>query len=130
MFFTDGAAELEIRSQIEVKSVIVRPMSSGIKAELCSGIIKIRLERPCKFSVEINGGYENNLAVFAERRGECPDGDVIRISGRVTQEIFDVSRDGCTVYFDADAVLEGKLLVHDCENVTVCGFGKISMRCV
>ena len=67
-FFIRDSAELEITSKIPVQSVIVRPLSSGIKAEITDGVIKIKLSKPQKFSVEINGSYEHNLAAGGEHQ--------------------------------------------------------------
>lgn len=129
-FFIRDSAELEITSKIPVQSVIVRPLSSGIKAEITDGVIKIKLSKPQKFSVEINGSYEHNLAVFAERAESISyDGrNEIRFkNGEHKQDIFLVNKSNTVVYLEQDAVLKGKLLIKDCENVTVCGFGKITM---
>ena len=65
LFFMTDACDIEIESEIEVKSVVVRPLSLGLEAKIDEGKIKIRIDKPCKFSVDINDSYENNIVVFA-----------------------------------------------------------------
>ena len=65
-FVFDNEATLEISSQTEIRSAVVRPLSFGIVPEIINGKIIIKLDRPRKFSLEINGSWENNLIVFAE----------------------------------------------------------------
>ena len=57
---------LTVRSETEVKSAVIRPLSLGLEPEVREGVIRIRLETPVKFSLEINGGIEDNLLVLAE----------------------------------------------------------------
>ncbi|MBP3359530.1 MAG: hypothetical protein J6N52_01640 [Clostridia bacterium] len=131
-FEMNGRAELEITSETEVKSVIVRPLSCGVAAEIENGIIKITIDRPMKLSVEINGSVHGNLAVFAEKdcyKDFCHDGENVIFfkKGVHKKDIFRINKSGTVVYLERGAVLSGKLLIENCENVTVCGYGKISM---
>ena len=130
MFFMDGTATVEIESEIPVKSVVVRPLSYNIKPQIDGNVIRIRLDSALKFSVEINGSEQNNLAVFAqEDRGiDFEYENLLKYEqGEYVQEIFDITKSNSVVYLDKDAVLKGKVLIHDCENVVLCGFGKVTM---
>lgn len=131
-FDISGRTELEITSETEVESVIVRPLSSKVSARIEDGIIKITIDRPMKLSVEINGSVHGNLAVFAEKDcyGDfCADRENVIFfkKGIHKKDIFRINKSGTVVYLERGAVLSGKLLIENCENVTVCGYGKITM---
>lgn len=132
LFYMTDKSNIEIESEIDVKSVTVRPLSLGLEAKIDDGKIKISLDKPCKFSVEINGSYENNIVIFAEkkREPETSGRKIIRFTGVSETEVFDISEDRCTIIIEDDAVITGKLRVHDCEDVIIGGFGKIDMEAV
>lgn len=132
-FILDEKNTLEIRSRIPVKTVQVRPLSCGIVPVIEDGVIKVELLRPQKFSVEINGSYENNLMVFAEEdkyaEFEKNASNVIYFKEGVHKnDIFYIRESNSVVYIEKGAVLNGKMMVENCENVTICGYGKITME--
>ena len=129
MFEMTNSCHVEIKSQLGVESAVVRPLSAGIKPIISDDVISFEINKPCKLSVEVNGGYENNLVLFAEKSSplESDQRRVIDFLGEQRQDIFEICEDNCIVYIHDDAILRGKLLIHDCENVTVCGRGRICM---
>ena len=66
-FPVSGPTFLTVRSAAAVHSAVIRPLSLGLKPELKDGTIRIRLDGPVKFSLEINGSCRDNLLVLAEK---------------------------------------------------------------
>ncbi|MBE7059228.1 MAG: hypothetical protein E7389_00225 [Ruminococcaceae bacterium] len=131
MLFLKEKTELVIESETEVKSVVLRPLSLGITPTLRDGKIYITLEKSCKFSVEINGSFEKNLAVFADFNKEkfVPDENTkVFKKGVHNIDTFKVEKDGTTLYIEDGAVINGNILVENCKDITICGYGKISME--
>ncbi len=52
-------------SNLDIKSVRIRPTSYGIKYRLKDNKISFELKEPRKVSIEINGNIDDNLVVFA-----------------------------------------------------------------
>ena len=57
---------LTIHSDIAVTDAVIRPLRLGLTPEISDGILRIWIEKPVKFSLEINRSAENNLLVLAE----------------------------------------------------------------
>ena len=132
-FIFDKEAVIEISSSIQIQSAIVRPISFGIVPEIKDGKILIKIDRPRKFSLEINGSWENNLIVFAESN-KYSDFDtnaeniIYFPKGNHSQDILHINKDNTTVYLEEGAVFSGKVYFENCSNVKICGYGKITMR--
>ncbi len=125
-----GKTELVIESEIKVKSVRVRPKSANIKADIRSGKIYVTIDKPAMLSVEINGGFENNLMIFAhEKEYQMPCGNVIAVrKGEVFKGTLSVKEDNTVVYLEEGALLDGNICAENCENLTICGLGRICME--
>ena len=132
-FVFDNEATLEISSQTEIRSAVVRPLSFGIVPEIINGKIIIKLDRPRKFSLEINGSWENNLIVFAEP-DKYSDFDVNNENvmylpkGNHAQDVLHINKDNTILYLEEGAVFTGKVYFENCNNIKICGYGKITMR--
>lgn len=65
-FDMEGPIEVEITcNYIDVKDVTIRPLSSNVVFKQRQNVIYLKLERPCKLSVEINEERFHNLHLFA-----------------------------------------------------------------
>ncbi len=133
LFDFEGEAVIEITPPVEVRQVDIRPKSRKIPFELREGKIRIVLTRPEKFSVELNGGIEYALHLFAnplERWRPEPDGkDVIYFAPGV-HHIGDYEiPSGKTVYLAGGAYVYGKLITEkDSENIRIFGRGILDGR--
>lgn len=126
-------ATLEITSSVEVKSAIVRPLSFGINPQIIDGKIVIKLDRPRKFSLEINGSWENNLIVFAEEEKYSDfdvkkEGVIYIPAGNHNRDVINITENNTVLYLEEGAVLKGRIFAENCENIRICGYGKITMR--
>ena len=132
-FMLKDAAELHIFSIEPVDSVVIRPLSLKLEASCRGNEIIVRVERPMKFSVEINGSSENNLMVFAESwryEGFEPQTlNLVRFGPGVHKvDILRIEQDDTTLYLEEGAFLHGKIDLEGVNRVTVCGYGAISME--
>ena len=131
IFSMSGKAEIEISSVISVESVVVRPLSAKIDFTFSEHSIKISLNAPSNFSVEINGSIYDNLLVFAspEKEYDFKDKKVLGYPkgvhevGRIT-----IKEDNTVLYLEEGAYLHGKLEVNNCKNILICGNGVISEK--
>ncbi|MBO1515312.1 glycosyl hydrolase family 28 protein [Metabacillus bambusae] len=66
-FDMEGIIEVEItcNNTDEVKDVTIRPLSYKISYEQYQKVINMKLDHPCKLSIEINGDRFHNLHLFA-----------------------------------------------------------------
>lgn len=124
---------LQIISKEPVKNAVVRPLHLNIRPETEAHEIRIRIDRPVKFSLEINGGIEKNLLVIAEEnRYENFDTQKERViyypAGIHETGIVTINNDNTVLYLEEGAYLYGKLDLDHCSHVTVCGYGVISME--
>ena len=134
-----GPALLTVHSTVPVHSAVIRPINLGLVPELKDGTIRIRLDGPVKFSLEINGSYLNNLLVLAEKPAyeDAPDcwireKEERRLlyfpAGVHDAGILTVTQDETVVYLEEGAYVNGKLDLDHCDHVTVCGYGVLTME--
>ncbi len=65
-FDMDEFIDVEITcNYMDVKDIIIRPLSNKISYKQHQNVINMKLDQPCKLSVEVNGDRFHNLHVFA-----------------------------------------------------------------
>jgi hypothetical protein len=132
-FKMNQPVDIRIESKVLIHSVMIRPLSLGIEFTYSDHDILIHLEKPAKFSVEINGSYYNNLVVLAEP-WQYEDFDryaenvLYFKQGIHTVDILKIDKDNTIVYLEEGAFLNGKIELDHCNHVTVCGYGTICME--
>jgi len=119
----DQPVEIELYSEIPVESVTIRPLRLQLDYHFDEHHIYIHLEKPEKFSVEINGTYRDNILIFANApRDEkpCLSGDttIHYTAGKHKEDVL-IETDNTVLYLDSDACLEGKVVIQNCAGVTV-----------
>lgn len=114
------------------QKVDIRPQRYNIDYDIKDNTIEIKLEKPCNFSVEIDGDTANGLMVFAgfERKIDFTEFDnVITIkSGRSFTDVINIDTDNTLVYFEDGAYIDGKIAAKGCDNLTIAGYGIVSME--
>ena len=126
-------ANIEIHSKIKIESAVVRPASRHIPFTLQGGRLFITLDQPQTLSVEINGGSDDNLMIFAydEKREEPPakaEHMITVAKGTKYTGKLIITEDNTTVYIEDGAVIAGNIYAEKCKNLTICGFGRICME--
>lgn len=121
-----GEITLEIKSSEEIKTLDIRPKEFGIIPEIEGRTIKLKLDHPVQFVVEVNG-YHQALHVFANP----PESTKIDINGPNVHYfgpgiheagIIDVKSNE-TVYIAGGAVVYGIIKGENARNVTIGGRG-------
>ncbi|KKI92180.1 hypothetical protein WQ54_10845 [Bacillus sp. SA1-12] len=66
-FDMEGNIEVEItcNNTVDVKDVTIRPLSYKVSYEHYQNVINLKLDHPCKLSIEINGERFHNFHLFA-----------------------------------------------------------------
>ena len=91
-----------------------------ITADVKNGKIYITIDRSVKISVEINGGCENNLMIFAhDTEYDVPQGAenlIVIKKGEERTGTLTVHEDNTTIYLEEGAILQGNIRAENCEN--------------
>lgn len=126
----DSPVTLTIRTLVprNLDAVRVLPASAGVQARrIDDSTLELRLEKPCKLSLEPNG-REHPLLIFANApETEVPDFSdpnvVVFRAGLHRPEGGRVDlRDGQTLYLEAGAVLQAGIAAQG-KNIRICGRG-------
>lgn len=127
---TNEPVDIEITSKVKIEDVLIRPLSLNISYSFDEEKIYIHLDKPQKFSVEINGSYKNNILIFVnEERDEgvnCDDEKVMYFpAGEHEADVIMLEGDNLTVYMEEGVTVYGKITANNCNNLKICGFGAI-----
>ena len=120
-----------VESLRQVKSVRIRPTSCDIDYQANGDLISFMLEDPAKLSIEINGGIDDNLHLFAGRpEFDIPsaDDDNVLYYGPGMHYIdgeygFLRLESNQILYLAPGAVLNARLVADNAKNIRVCGRG-------
>ncbi len=108
------------------KEVCIRPVHAGIPYTVEGDMIVIRLDKPQKFSLELDGDLYRNLFVYACLPAAVPEGENVRVFGPGVHEAGEllIGADE-TVYIDGDAVVYGYIWAKG-DNIRITGHGVLS----
>ena len=107
----------------QVDEVKIRPLEYGIDYKVCGNTVKITLDVPKKFTVEVNGSAEV-LCVFANPVHEfTADENTIYFGPGEHHPGMIYPKAGQTVYLAEGAVVYGGIYAYKANDVTVCGRG-------
>jgi len=127
-FETDGAVQVELEAAKDFEEVIVRPLSKGVKPEVCGRTIRFTLPGAGQYTVELDGFhcalhlFVNPLKDFGVQEG---DENVIYFGPGVHEVGVLEVKSGQTVYLDPAAVVYGCIMGICVEDVKVLGYGII-----
>lgn len=137
-----GKAELVVEKKASSKSgvqpemywgsnVVIRPLSSGIKANTDAGKVSFVLHNAGQYSVEkpdVSSFKDDVILIFANTpEVKLPDFNnksVIRLTRGIHYRYIDL-RTGQTLYLDAGAVLFGAVNIWNAKNVAIRGRGTV-----
>lgn len=125
----DGPVSVEIRPRRDAKWVDVRPLSRGVRARVEDGnVVRLTLDRPGNFSVEINRDLRRPLFLFAnppeENRPDPADPAVVFFAaGKVYDLVDQPIASGQTVYIEGGAVVRGTLTAKGARGIRIAGRG-------
>ena len=132
MLTIKAPTELVIESEEEIREVVIRPLSAEIPAYIRDEKIHVTIDRPMTISVEINGRCENNLMIFVQDREysvpEQAENLIVLKKDDENTGTLTADKDNTVIYMEEGAVLYGNIRAEGCENLTICGLGKICME--
>ena len=126
-----GELKCEVLYDYEPKSCVIRPLSLGIKPELCGNKVSFTIDKPCNISVEVNDDILDSLIVFAEEKEEMPEGYknvMVFEKGEHAAGQIRILENDTLVYFAEGAYVHGKVIAENVENLCICGNGILSME--
>ena len=136
-FRTDGPAELEIIAGEDLRcgpftektEITLRPLSSGVRAEISGNKASLKLPGPGYYTFEPDG-FHNALHIFADGpETKKYEEDGAAATYRFERGVFSPGlielRSGESLYIGEDAVVYGSVIVRDAQNVRIFGTGVI-----
>ncbi|MCD8043371.1 MAG: glycosyl hydrolase family 28 protein [Tannerellaceae bacterium] len=133
----DFSGRVEMRVKVNngmIHQVKIRPQATGITHTIQENVIFFTLDKPGKFSLEVNGDRLHNLHIFAnplETTIPSPDDpDVIWFGPGIHRpkdlpgDVFSIPSNK-TVYLAPGAVIRGRFVCNRVENVRFAGRGYI-----
>jgi hypothetical protein len=134
-FDFEGIVEMRVKvNNGTIHDVKIRPTNQLIKHELRGDVIYFTLDKPQKLSLEVNGDKLHNLHIFAnelEKEIPSPDDPNVMYFGAGVHKPKDAPGDtfnipaNTTVYLAPGAVINGKFVCKNVENVRFIGRGYV-----
>ncbi|NLO36081.1 MAG: hypothetical protein GX112_06990 [Clostridiaceae bacterium] len=132
IFAHTAGGELAVHYDQAIQAVCIRPQSLGLTWIQDGSVVRVRVDRPCNFSLEINHGTDDALLVFAsgpdQVREQAYEHVLYFPSGEHTAGIIEVEQDNTLIVLDAGAKVHGKILAENKRHVAVSGRGILSME--
>ena len=128
-FSSDQKVKIDVTYTYTPSEVIVRPISKGVKADICNNKVSFELSESGSYTLEADG-FHGALHIFFDEISDFEEyakgkSTVIRYGAGVhnigKKELFSDT----TVIIDRDATIYGSFISVGCENVSVCGYGII-----
>ncbi len=128
-FSLSGKTHIEIESlRKRPEHVEIRPLAFGLTPDIKDRKISFDLDKPCHFTVEVNG-FHNALHVFVSEpehyEVDIHDPATIYFPAGVHKAGFIELHSGETLYLDEGAVVYGSVFAENAENIRVLGRGVI-----
>jgi len=129
-FATEGAATLAVTAPRDFASVLVRPHAKNVKVSVKGRTATFTIPGPGHYSVEFDGCHRN-LHVFADPPVDCkPDekapGVIYFGPGEHNPGLITL-KTGDTLYLDEGAVVFGRVVARDADDIRICGRGILDM---
>ena len=127
----DNIDVIRIKFDIEVKSLVIRPLRYGIDYKITDRhTVEIYPKDRYNFSVEPNGDISESVLLFcgkAEKLHESKYENVIYFErGRHFADTIEISKDNTLIFIDEGATVDGQIIFRGCNNVAVDGFGVLT----
>ena len=124
-------SEVDVRIEMDVApvEVKVRPLSSGINAEIYENQVNLKARLNSKLSVEFPNSDIKPVFLFLytkEKPIEITPNVRYYAPGEYTEEVLYLNS-GETLYLAEGAILHAHVIANEAENVTVCGRGIIDL---
>lgn len=129
LFSTEKGGTLTVHSEKEITSAKIRPLSLNLTPIIIDAhTIEIKLDKPQKFSLEVNGSYKGCLLVFASPSRTLPDktcfANIIHFGAGVhTVDTLLIDKDNTLIIADEGAIINGGIRIMNADTVTICGHG-------
>ncbi len=123
-----GPVEVVIECSYPVKHAIARPLSAGVETTWNGSTIKMKLEKPCQLSIELNGLTADPLFIFAHDKISTPKlSNNLKVfkAGKTHRPGIVWLKNNDHVFIEGGAVVKGLFIAENAQNVTIEGPGII-----
>ncbi len=131
-FDFDKPGYLEVICDKAYEDIVIRPRNHHIQPECDKQLIRIYIDKPINFSIELNGKKEEALMVFAGSRNKSDptafENVIYYGPGEYDVDCMQLTKDNTLVYLDAGAVVNGKIRGEGLSHVTIDGMGTLTMQ--
>ena len=126
----DEKLDLSIAIHKPFEMITIRPASYKISPISENDEIHIHLEKPLKFSVEVDRGIHDSLFVLCSYRIPKPDSTTIFFEkGKVYNVGILELHSNDVMYIEEGAVVSGCIYADHCDNISIVGNGIINGAC-
>jgi len=124
----NGAVEITIKANRDIKWVDIRPLALGIKPIFKDSTIRFKLSKPAQLSIELNGSIKMPLFLFAnapeKNKPSRKDNNVMFFeAGKIHYPGIINLKSNQTLYIEGGAVVVGVVKAHDAKHVRIAGRG-------
>ncbi len=128
IFNMDGPVEITIKTGRDLKWVDIRPLSSELKATFKDSTITIKMSKPLKISVELNGSIKSPLFIFANppeiSKPNKKDSNIVFFeAGKIHYPGIIKLKSNQTLYIEGGAVVVGVVESENTKHVKISGRG-------
>ncbi len=125
-FDMKGKTEITIISDKKIETLDIRPKEYGIEPTIEGNTIKMQLDKPCQFVVEVNG-YHHALHIFAnpveDFKIDKQDPKVHYFGPGVHEAGVIKLNSNETVFIDGGALVYGVIVSENTRNIRITGRG-------
>ena len=127
-FDINGAVEITIKANRDIKWVDVRPLALGIKPIFKDSTIHFKLSKPAQLSIELNGSIKMPLFIFAnapeKNKPDKKDTNVLFFeAGKIHYPGIINLQSNQTLYVEGGAVVVGVVKANNAKHIRIAGRG-------
>jgi hypothetical protein len=125
-FDTDEEVEIEIKSTMDIRKVVIRPLSYGIQPSIKRKTIKFKIKKSCQLVVEIND-WHKALHIFANPveafKVNIKDPNIHYFGPGIHDAGIINLKSNETVFIDGGAIVYGVINSDNAKNIRIIGRG-------
>jgi hypothetical protein len=129
-FFVEGKTKILIQSSMDIEQYEIRPRHLELKESVNGNKLEFTIEKPQMLMVEINDFKP--LCLFqtppVTRVPDSPDNNVLYFTRGIHEAGLITPHSNQTIYLEQGAIVKGRILAENVENVVISGRGILDAR--
>ena len=128
----DDELNIELEYDEPIKSAVIRPLSAGISYTYKENKVYVNLKKAVNISVEVNDELDNAILFFANNERETEKDKYVNFikfeKGVHYTDVLTIDKNDTEIYIEEGAVVNGKILINNADNVKIFGGGVLTMK--